>query len=141
MTLDVAWIDSQITRLQKLREIATDPEMMKLVALAELEVPPPPKAVSTDGPAATLSRASEVPPAKSQRGDLTKAVRDAAMRQTDWFSGYDLTKEMQQAGFPFASTRPSISVIDILRKLAAKDLLEVQEGAGNQPNKFRPKQT
>jgi len=36
MTLDVAWIDSQITRLQKLREIATDPEMMKPVSYTHL---------------------------------------------------------------------------------------------------------
>jgi len=38
MTLDIVWIDAEITRLQKLREIAADPQMMALMERASLKV-------------------------------------------------------------------------------------------------------
>jgi hypothetical protein len=49
-------------------------------------------------------------------------------------------EDLRQMDYPFTAVNPEISVLDILRKMAAKGLLEVQKGAGSAPNKYRPKQ-
>lgn len=46
---------------------------------------------------------------------------------------------MQAKGVKFQATKPDISVIDILRKMASKGMLEVREGSGSAPNQYKPK--
>src|SRR5947208_1040485 len=119
MTLDIAWIDSQIARLQRLREIATDPEMMKLMKLAEANGSS--AAATIQSTIDKVKTQAAIAIHKPQRGTLTKAVKDAALKETNWFTGYELTDKMQAQGFGFAAANPNISVIDVLRKMAAKD--------------------
>ena len=143
MALDVVWIDAQIARLQTLRTIATDPEMLKLMRLAE--------ANGVDCHVAALAaesivvpraadEARSVPTQKPRKGTLTKAVAKAALAETDWFDGYALTEKLRGQGFVFTASNPSISVIDVLRTLwRKKKLLDMREGQGNSPNQYRPK--
>jgi len=76
---------------------------------------------------------------KPKRGDLRRAVEDAALRQSDWFTGYELTDRMKAEGFQFSAQNPNISVNDILRKLVAMGTLELEPGMGSNPNKYRVK--
>lgn len=145
MPLDLVSIDAQIARLQKLRELAKDPELVKLLVQFATPSDSDSTAGSTAGEAPYTLQPTEAPihdetvKAKRTRGALTKAVREMVDLENDWFSGYDLTDRLRLAAFPFNAQNPNISVIDILRNMVKRGLLEVKPGVGSDPNLYRTK--
>jgi hypothetical protein len=74
---------------------------------------------------------------KPKRGELKATVRNAALRKQGPFDGYTLTKEIEESGFRFAASRPTISVLDVLRGMvAAGELRLAREGVGSESNLY-----
>jgi len=159
MSLDAQWIESQIKletdklkRLEQLRQIAADPEMVRLLreAFADEHASEPRQSPPERSKPTTASQASEGTGAplivdslvgattdKVKRGTLTQAVRRKAESLPTSFTGYELTDLMQRDGFVFAAKDPPISVIDVLRKLVRKGIIDkAHQGSGSQPDRY-----
>jgi len=159
MPLDAKWIETQIKleseklkRLERLRQIASDPEMVSLLreAFSAEEIddssePAPAerqKAAQDEAPKETQAQLivdSLVgsTTSKVKRGTLTDSVRLKAESIPTAFTGYELTELMQREGYVFTAKDPPISVIDILRKLVRRGILnKAQKGSGSQPDYY-----
>ncbi len=139
--LDLDAIEAQIARLQKLKEIASDPMMLRMIDDFRNDKPFP---KPTENAVQSVSHpdSTEAPDVLPMvpRGLLKKEVHDLALANAGWFSGYNLTDQLRQKGFPLVARNPTISVMDILRKMVRDGLLTMREGEGNTPNLFRVRQ-
>jgi hypothetical protein len=139
--LNVSKIDERIRKLQELRRLASDPEMLHL--LRELvddsanrnesaaEAPAPSAAV------APVAITREPRMRRPRKGALIKT----ASRVVDTLAGeYDfhaVMDRMREVGFQFAG-KPEVAVNGVLRKLLKrKRIVLVEEGVGRTPNKYR----
>jgi len=144
MPLDVAAIEAEIAKLQKLREFAADPDFETLVARFARAEAKAPGEMSMAEPRTkdrpTEIRAEQGPAPPPTRGTLKQTVTHAALSEGDWFSGYDLTRKLREQGYPFAAKKPQIGILEILRGMVRDGLMEVQDGAGpSDPKLYRPR--
>lgn len=143
MKIDVTKIDAQMKKLEQLRRLAADPEMLALLEtvmvngnapdtrgpdsemLAELTQPGPDRA----SPLGTL-----------KEGTMVYAVANAALRHEEPFSGYSLADSMIANGYQFRAgkTKPGLVVADIIRGvLVPKKILRVyRKGKGSDPTTY-----
>jgi hypothetical protein len=150
MKIDLVKVNSQIQKLEELRRIASDPELLALLETVMVKgsnlnppaairdftampqtVPPSPERPST--------RPSDGANATAKKGELQRAVREAirAMDIDKPFSGYLIARRMQNDGYKFASSKPGIAVIDALKALVNKGVVKVfMRGGGSQPTLF-----
>jgi len=141
MKIDLAKIDAQIKRLEEVRRIASDPDLLSLLETV----------VVTNGVNGTsLHRPSENPPvgqqqrtdplSKLQKGTKVHAIAECALKQEKPFSGYDITKIMTEEGyqFPNGKTPTGVAVSDVLRlALLKKGIVRIHRaGKGKGPTLF-----
>jgi hypothetical protein len=133
--IDVAKLDSQIKKLEELRRIASDPELLALLETVMVNGSspqgPPPQARST---------IRTPPPRKkptAKKGEFQAAVRAAIMQFDKPFSGYVVARKMENDGYEFVSSRPGIAVIEALKALVKKGVVRVyKNGVGSEPTLF-----
>lgn len=140
MPLDIGAIDAQIAKLQKLKELGSDPEMVELFSQFNKSVSEPEKVVPAAGPVDKVFPNMEILSAKRFVG-VGVAIRQCVDAQPDWFTGYDITDTMRSNGFPFLAQNPNITVLDVLRGLVKKGVLEVRDQGGNSPKLYRRTRT
>jgi len=133
MKIDLAKVESQIKKLEELRRIASDPELLSLLETVmvngstSLRQSNPPKNTG-DG---------SLPKITNKKGQFQAAVKDAIMRFDKPFSGYMVARKMQVDGYEFASSRPGIAVIDALKALVKKGFVRVYKpGGGSEATLF-----
>lgn len=147
MRIDLGKVEAQIRKLEDLKRIASDPEMLALLetvlvngtsnsAIPTISIQ---RALSESPKGSKDKEAFRVdtvaPPHK--KGSVLAAVRSAAISKTEPFDGYELTREMQSEGFQFVSKTPAFTVIDALRSLVRKGEIEIHRvGKAGQPSKF-----
>ena len=139
MKLDLAKIDAQIEKLQSLKKIAADPELLGLLETLMLNGNgvangAAPIAV-TDQTTAAIS-----PRLRLKQGTVVRAVADNAAMQLENFTAYTLAEEMIREGYHFqGKTKPGVIVGDILRSvLIPKGIVRiVRKGKGSDPAVYR----
>lgn len=148
MKIDLAKVESQIKKLEELRRIASDPELLSLLETVMVNGSTPPAAlpqpilplVSTPAADSALlppMRSALIAPSSARKGQLQAAVRDAVLRTDRPFTGYVLARKMENEGYKFASNRPGIAVIDALRALVKKGVVRVyRKGSGSEATIF-----
>ncbi len=120
-------IDEKIAKLQALKSLASDPEMM-----AEL------RSLVEDSGSGMQSTAANPP--KMARGELKTAIQNQINRFTGWsyFDAATVVEEMVKTGFTFNDARPKVAVTKTLLRFATEGLLEIAErGSGTRPTRFR----
>ena len=128
MAIDIKKIDERIKKLEMLKILALDPEMVELL---EGVVTPngTPMGGTPKEPQATAS--------KPKRGDQRKAVLKAVSEITGRFKAADIVKAMTEANFEFAAQSPTIAVNGVLRKLVkSEDLTIAVEGSGRAGHQY-----
>jgi hypothetical protein len=140
MKIDLAKIDAQIKRLEEVRRIAADPELLSL--LETVVVPngvngtPETNKPSADG----RPNSRRDPAAIFQAGTKVHAVAACALAQEKPFSGYDLAQIMIEGGYQFSETKatPGLAVTDILRlTLVGKGIVKIHRpGKGSEPTLY-----
>lgn len=112
MQLDLAKIDAQMKRLEELRRIASDKE---LLALLETVVVKNGHQVASETPMAK----SPAPP-RWKEGTVIASIAQAASIMEGPFSGYQLAEKMKSQGFHFNSSKAGVYVSDVLRNTLEK---------------------
>jgi hypothetical protein len=138
MKIDLVKIDAQIKRLEEVRRIASDPELLSLLETV----------LVTNGSGAPILPL-QAAPALSGNGRLerfqedttVRAVAEYCLRQEKPFSGYALAELMKANGFKFkegGKTAPGQLVTDICRNaLLKRGIVRVwKKGKANQPTLY-----
>jgi hypothetical protein len=129
MKIDLSKLDSQIRKLEELRRIASDPEMLALLDTVIVK-----NGVS---PVASSVPAAEPETVRKRKGEFQSAVRNVIEQYDKPFSGYSIARKMELDGYKFASSRPGIAVIEALKALIKKGIVRVfREGAGSEPTLY-----
>ena len=122
MAIDVKKIDDKIKKLEMLKLLASDPEMVELLE----GVVTPNETTSGGAPEETQATAT-----KTKRGDQRKAVLKSISEMLGRFSALDILEAMERGGFQFSAKSPIIAVNGVLRKLVKGGSLTVAvEGSG-----------
>lgn len=125
MPINIATIDAKIRKLQELKRLASDPEMLQI--LESLVAP------SANKPQAPQPNPRPGPRRGEQRNAVFRAMREISGR----FTATDIVGVLKTNGFVFAAKSPSIAVNSILRKLVAKgELVVAVQGSGRAGNQY-----
>ena len=134
MKIDLAKVDSQIRKLEELRRIASDPELLSLLETVMVN------GATRREPPSSNAKGNKKPPTKKEtakKGEFQAAVREAIMRFDRPFSGYTVARRMEMDGYSFVSSRPGIAVIDALKALVKKGVVRVfKQGKGSEATLF-----
>jgi len=126
-TVDLAEIDRQIARLeklQKLRELLSDSDIRELL-----------RRKSSNGHARSLDLQS-LPP-KPKRGDFGRKVYEVARLLPQPFTVSDVQKELLESGYQFLAAKPEVAVGSAIRKLIKRHRIDlVSKGSGRIANKY-----
>ncbi len=134
-------IDEKIRRLQDLRRIAEDPEMVDMMRLISNTngYHPIEKAKSlksTQGSDLTTS-ASKFSK-KTDRVGLTKGVEQAVVKQVDVFTIHDVFRSLMENGIKIGAAKPLIGISGILQRLEKRGLIEcIEKGKAGRPSHYR----
>jgi hypothetical protein len=125
-------IDQRITKLNQVRELLADPEMLALIK----------EVVTEDGAEPTASNlppiqlpvpqtpAEPPEPAWNFRGWMTQTAYQCVLKMNQPFTGRELIEKMREAGYTFFG-HPEVSIHTPLKKLIKENVLEiVEQGAG-----------
>jgi hypothetical protein len=140
LRIDIQKIDSVMAKLQELRRLATDPDLAPFVDTEDTSNAASAKNVDLN---AGVSSKEEVPEKRTtrsgdrKRGDVKRAVIAAVRRSSGPFNGYDLTDQMEKAGFAFVAKNPAITVNEVLRSLVGSEVEIVQPGKGSSPTIYQ----
>ena len=128
MGIDTEKIDRKIALLQKLKELASDPEARNLL----LEF------VTNSGSNGHVSPSkTRKPDASYGRGDLTEAVEKACLTFTGRFTSRLIRQKLKEIGFVFAAKDPDVALYSVLRRLEDKELIErVAVGKPGKPSEY-----
>ena len=129
MAIDIKKIDDKIKKLEMIRLLASDPEMVEIL---EGVVTP-----NGTGPR-TAPVESQETAAKPKRGEQTEAVREAVSgMMSARFTSADIVEAMERADFRFVAQSPTIAVNGVLRKLVKNGTLTVAvKGSGRAGNQY-----
>ncbi|MEO8100825.1 MAG: hypothetical protein ABI811_24225 [Acidobacteriota bacterium] len=147
MKIDLAKVESQIRKLEELRRIASDPELLSLLetvmvngASSPIQSPP-----LIQPPVKHVEATASIRPfvfgnsRKGKKGVFQSAVRDAISRiEIDKpFTGYVVARRMLSEGYKFAASKPGIAVIDALKAMIKKGEVRVfRKGGGSEATLF-----
>jgi len=117
-TLDTSILEARIRKLQQLRELVDDPEMVEMFF----------KMVSKNGrtpsePAKTLAKTNTSTRAETPRGELFLASRRIAEGITGKFSGRDLLTQLTGNGYALAAKKPDVAIAGVLKRLVKHGFL------------------
>jgi hypothetical protein len=134
-------IDVKIRKLQQLRELASDPEMLSMLS-SLVEGRTNGTAMSSIGGYSAKARSKlkkTLDTATTPKGVLKAGVVNAIQKAPDTFSGYSLTDQMIKEGFPFTAANPATAVNDVLRVMLKKGhhIKIAKRGRGSSPTFFR----
>ena len=129
MKIDLAKIDSQIKRLEDLRRLASDPELLSLLETV---------VVNGNGPKPEPERPNSDAARPWKEGTVVGSIAQAALGMEKPFSGYELAEKMVARGFLFNAKKPGLYVADVLRgALVKKGVVKVnRSGYGNEPTLY-----
>ena len=134
MRIDTAKIDEKIKRLQDLKRIASDPEMVRLLL----------ETVSDNSVETQPNRSSPRTSRKrggTKKGELAQAVKKAVASINHAFTADTVVSWMQTHDYIFTAKDPKIAVNGVLRKMAKKQQLKiVKAGSGRVPNEYEKAQ-
>jgi len=114
MAIDIAKLDEKIRRLQQIRELASDPEMRKILA----------DVITVNGNG--THRMSK----KAQKGALTDIVETACRESGAKFTVKDVVERMEAQGYHFSAKDSEIATYNAMRRLRKKGVLTVVEEGG-----------
>jgi hypothetical protein len=134
MALNTSKIDAQIAeqqerikKLQELKKLASDPEMLTLLE----------SLVAQNGNGHKPQSAKTRRHKKHRKGHLLKATQKAIGTLVGTFTVHNVVEAMQHAGFNFAAQKPAVAVGSVLRKLAEQDKLTLAvEGSGRAAHQY-----
>ena len=129
MAIDIKKIDDRIQKLEMIKLLASDPEMVEIL---EGVVPPNGTEPQRDPP--EESQDTTTPP---RRGEQTQAVLRAVAQMSGQFTTADIVGVMELAGHVFAAQNPTIAVNGVLRKLVERNQLIIAvQGSGRAANRY-----
>jgi hypothetical protein len=131
MRIDLEKVESQIRKLEELKRIASDPEMLSLLEGLIVQN-------GTSGNTRMPLFAPSAPIRESgQKGAVLDAVRQAALKQERAFSGYALARVMISEGYKFTAEKPGLAVTEALRRLIKKGVVTIyRSGRGSEPTLY-----
>lgn len=130
-------IDQRITKLQRVRELLADPEMLALIREILIEdgaepgpVAPAPSPIPVQPPVPQSPAPPQEPADVNFRGLMTQSAYKCVLNMNQPFTGRELIEKMREAGYTFFD-HPEVSIHTPLKKLIKENVLEiVEEGVG-----------
>lgn len=132
MAITTAKIDEQIRKLQELKKLVADPEMLPL--LESLLV----QNGNGNAPAKHSHTYSRKRVGRQlKRGNLVETVEKTIADMSGRLTAPMVARTMAHNGFKFASQKPKVAVNGVLRNLVKNGMLKiVVEGSGRAPNQY-----
>jgi hypothetical protein len=123
--LDTSPLDARIRKLEQLRELVADPEMVALF----LEMVANGNGHKAQEPAKTAARsdAAKKGAAKRQktgRGEIETAAMKVIPALPAGFNSRDLVKAMKASGYAFTAKSEGIAISGVLKRLVKKEVLK-----------------
>ena len=116
MAIDLRKLDDQIRRLQELKRIALDPEMLTLLE----------GLVTNNGDvSASITRQAPQTPIGGKNVLLQATSRAIAALPQNRFTSVYLVDQMIKSGFQFAAGNPKVAINGVLKRLAAKQEIRI----------------
>jgi hypothetical protein len=128
MAIDLKKIDDQIRRLQEIKRLASDPEMLTLLE----------GLVTKNGDVATSITPQAIRTPVGGKNVLLQATRRAiaALPQNRFTSGY-LVDQMIKNGFQFAAGKPNVAMNGALKRLVARqEIIIAAVGRGRRATEY-----
>ena len=128
-TIDVSPLDTRIKKMQQMRDLLADPEMVDLFL----------QMVSTNGhkapeAAKTLAKSGTGKRAQTQRGALEAAATKVLPSLPATFNSRDLIKALKNSGYTFAAKSEGIAISGVLKRLVKKSVLKRMDEDGSRRN-------
>ena len=144
LMLDTKAIDTQIRKLQKLKEVLADEALRELIVDPEMLELMRGAVVAANGSGTHKSSKDTGIPDDTEEslpaeGSLKRKVLDAARTIPGKFNTRDIVEKLQGAGHDFGKRDPMIAVNQSLRHLAKKKTLVrlVRQGSGRIPHIYQ----
>ena len=137
MEIDLGKIEAQIRKLEEVRRIASDPELLAMLEQVMVNGASPAPATPTI-PVVTPEQPTD-PLSAFKTDSLVWNVAKHVLRQNGAFSGYQIASAMQAEGFQFnGRAKPGATVADIIRTVLIKKgrVRVYRRGSGTDPTLY-----
>jgi hypothetical protein len=117
--VDISPLEQKIRKLEVMRELLADPEMVQLFL----------QMVSSNGQkplqtAKTLTKTNSATRSTTQRGELFEAAKQVADGIPGKFKSRDLLKQLKGHGYQLAAKREDVAISGVLKRLVAHNILK-----------------
>ena len=120
--IDIKKIDDRIKKLEMIKLLALDPEMVEILEGVVTPNGSKPEVTAREPQRNTM---------KPKRGEQRKAVLKAVSEMTGRFTAADIVTAMTESGFKFAAQTPTIAVNGALKNLVENGNLTIAvKGSG-----------
>jgi hypothetical protein len=118
--LNTSPLDTRIRKLEQLRELVADPEMVALF----LEMVTVSNGHKAQEPAKTAAKNNATKRQRTGRGEILTAAMKVIPALPASFSSKDLTKAMKASGYVFTAKSETIAISGVLKRLVKKNVLK-----------------
>jgi hypothetical protein len=119
-SLNTSPLDTRIRKLEQLRELVADPEMVALF----LEMVGISNGHKPQEPAKTAAKTNITRRQKTNRGEILEAAKKVLPALPANFTSRELTKAMKASGYAFTAKSETIAISGVLQRLSKKGLVK-----------------
>jgi hypothetical protein len=125
--VDISPLDARMRKLEWMRELVTDPEMVQLFL----------QMVSSNGrkpsePVKTQAKSSVGKRVRTERGELMDTAKKVADGFPGKFSARDLLTQIKTWGYAFSAKREDVAIAAVISRMVKRGILKRSGSRGSQ---------